>query len=752
MAPQVLSSDSLPGEFFAAGPTTPEGDLSGKVQQRFHELRTATVSLLRVIAIGGGLSWVLLLLYSLGSPPDPVVVFFRNLLIALSALLLLAGVMKWDRSYQPLMAVAALTYFALLAVHAVCLVIMGESPLTPLRLGDYSALPAALFVASRPGMPAVLTALTAVSVAAAVNLGTPPGFALLVEVLHALAPVVPFVIVVSRGLNTTRTIDLAASHTYRDALVLARQETLGELETRFLAFIHDHVLTQLSAIWRGTLSPDPQHIIGGINHTGADTLDSLGDMRFTDAVHQISAAVLAEYPDTVVILDRDDIPDARLPATTVAALVDALRQGGANVAKHAPGSSARLSFDLHPDRFSVTLADDGPGFDPTSLSEDRAGIRVSILGRLERTPGTSAKVHSTPGGGGTIHAVWDRHSSQPHGHADMDALPSVYESMGFSDIFRPGPAVVVWLLFVAMSTANDHPRPVLWLLSLIAAAVAAWCLIQHPLERLPDRYTIAACVSIWAFYALAIGENTTDEDTWPFFWAPWVALLLSAYLAMRNRPLAGWTAWIGCMIIGQLFVWAGFQSDYINPAESWIHSLVLIPASILPWMVKRISDGLPLLITERRTNAATAAVELTRRRFLADARDWLSTRITMLFTDTLTPDETRVAAHLMEQRLRDSIRSPALDRTTISAATWDARLRGVRVKLLDDYSTTHTTHHRGSEPHPRITEVDDTLTRVLRHATAGDTVVARLLPAGRDVSATILHRRQDTGDSETIRI
>ena len=751
MSPQALRSSSLPEEFFAPGLATPEGSLSHRVQRRFQELRTATASLLRVIAIGGGLSWVLLLIQSVDPPPGSVVIISRGLLVALSALLLLAGVAKWERCYQPLMAIAALTYFAFLTVHAGCLMTVGESPLAQLRLGDYSAIPAALFVASWPGLPAVAISLAAVSVAAAFNLGTPPGFAMVVEVLHALAPVVPFVILVSRGLKTTRTIDMAASRTYRDALVLARQKTLGELEVRFLAFIHDHVLTQLSAIWRGTLTPDPQRVPGEIELTGVETLDSLGDMTFTDAVTQISAVVTAEHPDTEVVLNRDAPSGARLPATTVAALVDAMRQGGANVAKHAPGSSARLSFDLEPDRFAVTLADDGPGFNPAGLPQDRAGIRVSILGRLEHTPGASAQVYSAPGEGCVLDVVWDRRRQEPQVDTDLPTLPSVYESMGFSDIFRPGPAVVVWALFVAMSTSNDHPRPVLWALSLLAAAGALWCLVQQPLRRLPDRFATATCVFIWVFYALAIGENTADEDTWPFFWAPWVALLLSAYLAMRNRPLAGWTAWIGCMIIGQLFVWAGFQSDYIDPAVSWIHSLVLIPASILPWMVKRISDGLPLLITERRTSAATAAVELTRERFLEDAREWLSTRITMLFTDTLTPDETRIAAHLLEQRLRDSIRSPALDRPMISAATWDARLRGVRVKLLDDYSTAHSTR-RGAEIHPRITDIEDTLTGVLQRATEGDTVVARLLPAGRDASATILHRQQDTGESRTVRI
>src|SRR5699024_11080441 len=128
MAPQVLSSGSLPEEFFAAGLTTPEGDLSGKVQQRFHELRTATVSLVRVIAIVGGLSGALLLFYSSCSPLDPLWSFFRNLRLALSALLLLAGLVEWERYYQPLMAAAALTYFALLAVHAGCLLVMGVSP------------------------------------------------------------------------------------------------------------------------------------------------------------------------------------------------------------------------------------------------------------------------------------------------------------------------------------------------------------------------------------------------------------------------------------------------------------------------------------------------------------------------------------------------------------------------------------------------------------------------------------------------
>lgn len=160
---------------------------------------------------------------------------------------------------------------------------------------------------------------------------------------------------------------------------------------------------------------------------------------------------------------------------------------------------------------------------------------------------------------------------------------------------------------------------------------------------------------------------------------------------------------------------------------------------------------MPLLIAKRRATAATTAVGLARQRFLDGARDWLSTRITMLFTNSLTLEQTSLAAHLLEQRLRDSIRSPLLDRPAITAATWDARLRGVKVKLLDDYSLTPTTH-RDEDLHPEMAEVESALTRVAAQAVEGDTVVVRLLPAGRDTAATILHRRETTGESWRVRI
>ena len=48
--------------------------------------------------------------------------------------------------------------------------------------------------------------------------------------------------------------------------------------------------------------------------------------------------------------------------------------------------------------------------------------------------------------------------------------------------------------------------------------------------------------------------------------------------------------------------------------------------------------------------------------------------------------------------------------------------------------------------------MEDALSRVVAQAVEDDAVVVRLLPPGRDTAATILHRRETTGESWQIRV
>lgn len=747
MLRNVLHSKEMPKEFFDPAVKLPLHSLMPSVEKRLRHLRTATVSLRRVIITAGGLSWILLLLQEYDQLLYPNVDIFRVFLLCISIVMFAVGMLKVERLYQPFMGIAVAVYFLLLVVHCVSLFLNGESPLAALKLGDYSAIPAALFVAACPGIPAILVSLCAVAVAAAVNLGTVPGFQMFVEIAHALAPVVPFVILVSAGLQTTRIIDAAAARVHQDAIVIANQKALNSLETRFLAFIHDHVLTQLSALWRGTVTVDLQQMLRDIEKIGEDSVDGLSEITYANAIRQVSDAVLSEYPATQITFPSNLTESGTLPATAVVALVDAARQGAANVAKHAEDSNAALSFTIGTESLNISLKDDGSGFSPKILREDhRAGIRVSILDRLKQTKGCHGNVLSAPGQGTEVLIGWG--AGHEYETSDTDTLPSVYESMGFAKIFRPLPAVIAWVLFVSISLSNQHPIPLLWAGALICVALALWSLIQQPHKRLPRRYVYLTCLFIWSCYALAIGEDAPDETAWPFFWAPWVVVLLCVYLAMRNRPLSGWAAWLGCLVIAQIAVLLGADSSYISPAQSWTHSLVLLPASILPWMVKRISDGMPLLLRAQGASAAAGVVNETRDRFLQESTTWLTTRIHFLFQGPLTAEQKTIAAHIMEQRLRDSIRSPLLDRPAITAATWDARLRGATVKLLDDYSSTHL--DSGESSLPGIERVEKALVEILQITGPNGSMVVRLLPQGRDHIATIVMSDEETGHSDRI--
>ena len=55
---------------------------------------------------------------------------------------------------------------------------------------------------------------------------------------------------------------------------------------------------------------------------------------------------------------------------------------------------------------TVTVRDEGAGFEPGAVDPYRLGLRVSIRGRLAAVRGGSARVTSTPGRGTTVTLDW----------------------------------------------------------------------------------------------------------------------------------------------------------------------------------------------------------------------------------------------------------------------------------------------------------------------------------------------------------
>jgi signal transduction histidine kinase len=101
---------------------------------------------------------------------------------------------------------------------------------------------------------------------------------------------------------------------------------------------------------------------------------------------------LYEVPvEVVVVGDCSHDPD-------VAALLQASREAAANAAKHSGAPRVDVFAEVGQNAIEVFVRDQGVGFDPALVDHDRAGVRDSIVGRMERHGGT-ATVHSDAGSG-----------------------------------------------------------------------------------------------------------------------------------------------------------------------------------------------------------------------------------------------------------------------------------------------------------------------------------------------------------------
>lgn len=82
----------------------------------------------------------------------------------------------------------------------------------------------------------------------------------------------------------------------------------------------------------------------------------------------------------------------------VEALLAATREAAMNAARHSGAPRIDVFAEVSATGTDVFVRDQGSGFDPDTIESDRAGVRDSIIGRMERAGG-SATISSAPGRG-----------------------------------------------------------------------------------------------------------------------------------------------------------------------------------------------------------------------------------------------------------------------------------------------------------------------------------------------------------------
>lgn len=183
---------------------------------------------------------------------------------------------------------------------------------------------------------------------------------------------------------------------------------LREVEGReSIAVLHDTLLGELAALAirePGPLTDDERTRLSASLESSA-MLPLLRNERIAAAAGvgawlvSIGAAggIRIRLEGHVAALDDVDGPAG-------SALRSALEQCVVNVARHAGVAEAWVAVGVSDGELSVTVVDEGVGFDPGAVPHDRLGLSESVTGRVERSGGT-VRVWSSPGAGTSVHIV-----------------------------------------------------------------------------------------------------------------------------------------------------------------------------------------------------------------------------------------------------------------------------------------------------------------------------------------------------------
>lgn len=722
--------------------------LPPQLEGAFHRALHSELNLLRIVAAVAGVSYPIFVGLSRSNaarlidgtfPLTPWTVVALVVLGLSAVFLLSAALVHSRRYYYAVFRGTFVAFSALLAIHIGFRVMTGTSPLQVLYLGDYAGLPAAVLVAAAPAGAGTFAALTMLSVAVSFNTLAPPDslFYLLVEIGHAWLLMGPFLFMIARCRQISHRLDATAAAEYRSAVATANSSLLGELENRFLSHVHDTVLADLRAVAAGTLPVDELE---------ESTRLELPDSRSTAVTAVVKALreVVREAAPGAELDVRSEIPiSAVMPTDAAAAIIDCVREALSNSRRHAPDANCRAVFEWD-GRLRVTVSDDGPGFDPSQIPTDRAGVRISILRRPRNIPGVSVDLDTAPGRGTRVDVKWDRSTASTETaapDAERRPLPSAQETLGIDTLFLPATAVAAFTVFVGLGLLNEHSGA--WGhfiagLALTAVALALLCRVAGVRLDLAAAYGVSACT----FAVIMLGQFAPfpTAPEWPYRWYVPVGLLLCAYLALRARPWFAWGTWLAATAATAVLQ-ATDASPLAAEASSaeWLlnQASLLVPASFIPVLLGRLLRALPLLERASRDEFLSLNHTLTGQHFLRQWGQWLRRQIRVVIDDA-TPH----CASIMEKRLRDAIRSPLLDTPAVTVAVWEARTRGAQVKLIDDRSPAT------ADPAPHR-ELKDRLISTAAELADGDALTVRLLPPGRRTYATLV---AELGDGEARRV
>lgn len=207
-----------------------------------------------------------------------------------------------------------------------------------------------------------------------------------------------FVAAAGMGLRAARILDATRAEAYAATAAAAAEQARAVERSRFDALTHDSLMSTLLVAARHGSSPE----------LAAEARKALTSISADERPEMVAWPEFVEAIGDVESACTITGETAPLPGEVAEALTLATAEAVRNARRHA-GADARVSVAVTAgaDDVRIVIADDGPGFDPTTVAPARLGIALSIRGRMQTIDGI-AEVKSSPRTGTEVVLSWTR--------------------------------------------------------------------------------------------------------------------------------------------------------------------------------------------------------------------------------------------------------------------------------------------------------------------------------------------------------
>ncbi len=521
----------------------------------------------------------------------------------------------------------------------------------------------------------------------------------------------------------------------------AIDRALHQQRTVLDGIIHDRVMTTLVA---AVQTDQSRGEVAELARTALDAVADAGSApdgaQLLD-LHQL-ARLIEDMVDPVcplaeVIVDASG-DDLTVTAAVASVLGQAAREAALNVSRHAEAENCTITVSARMDRgdqqVRVDIRDDGKGFDPEDLPENRFGIRVSMRERLTHIGGT-VDISSRPGEGTRVSLLWVGREQRSADAAARRRVSQALRSVLRVEVF----VFLVWLMvgvqvlvgWLASLGEDSDWTPVALGLAVFATAVALWRAGERRISNL-GAIVVVLCLAVIS--ELAHVPMPAVRGLGYASWHGTVVMVLLITVLVRGRREIAWVG-LGVFVV-QALVWT-YGHDlgpYVFLDIVFGPLLWMVLATLVVRGVRSIGEQLVRVRSASRQNTQAMAESFSklvlREVWLAELRAQIGPLLQNLADPAhqLSAEE-RDACRVLEGRLRDALRAGNLVSQGVSDAIQAARGRGVEVVLVDN---------RGSRlPETVRRETLRQLERLVRDSTGGR-IVARTAPEGYAEAVTIL--------------